>query len=88
MWIITSPGGMRVPGGPLYEAYTTPAEQEVAMRNPRTTTARTATRPTARALERLAARRRAARSRRELMSVLAGHHGETVRADVLAAMDR
>lgn len=93
MWIITSPGGMRVPGGPLYEAYTRPAEQEVAMRNPRTTTARTttartATRPTARALERLAARRRAARSRRELMSVLAGHHGETVRADVLAAMDR
>ena len=65
-----------------------PRTTTTARTTARTTTARTATRPTARALERLAARRRAARSRRELMSVLAGHHGETVRADVLAAMDR
>ena len=45
-------------------------------------------RPTARALERLAARRRAARSARELRSVLAGEHGPGVRAEVLAAMKR
>lgn len=45
-------------------------------------------RPTARALERLAARRRATRSRRELHAVLSGLHGEGVRADVLAAMKR
>jgi len=49
---------------------------------------RTAPRPTARALERLRAGRRAARSQRELHDVLAGLHGEGVRADVLAAMNR
>lgn len=49
---------------------------------------RTAPRPTARPLERLAARRRAARSRQELHAILAGEHGEGVRADVLAAMRR
>ena len=49
---------------------------------------RTAPRPTARALERLDARRRAAHSRQELSAVLAGAHGEGVRADVLAAMRR
>jgi hypothetical protein len=49
---------------------------------------RTAPRPTTRALERLVARRHAARSRRELSAVLAGHHGAGVRADVLAAMKR
>jgi hypothetical protein len=46
------------------------------------------TRPLPRPIERLAARRSAARSRRELQAVLAGHHGEGVRADVLAAMKR
>ena len=51
-------------------------------------TTRTAPRPSARVLERLAARRRATRGHRELVAVLAGHHGESVRADVLAAMDR
>ena len=45
-------------------------------------------RPTSRAVERLAARRRAARSQHELRAVLAGQHGEGVRADVLAAMKR
>ena len=49
---------------------------------------RTAPRPTARALERVVARRRAARSQQELRAVLAGLHGEGVRADVLAAMKR
>lgn len=49
---------------------------------------RPAPRPTARGLERLAARRRAARSQRELNAALAGRHGEGVRADVLAAMER
>ncbi len=49
---------------------------------------RTAPRPTARPLGRLDARRRAARSQRELRAVLAGAHGEGVRADVLAAMKR
>ena len=86
MRTVTSLDGMQLRGGSLCKAYTRPAEQRVAMRNTRTTTG--PTRPTARALEHLAARRRAARSRRELMAVLAGHHGETVRADVLAAMDR
>jgi hypothetical protein len=49
---------------------------------------RTRTKPgsTAHALERLAVRRRATRSQRELHAVLAGLHGEGVRADVLAAM--
>ena len=46
------------------------------------------TRPTPRAIESLVARRRAARSQRELSSILAGQHGEGVRADVLAAMKR
>lgn len=45
-------------------------------------------RPTAGALERLAARRRAARGQQELRDVLDGHHGKGVRADVLAAMRR
>lgn len=45
-------------------------------------------RPTARSLDRLVARRRAARSRALLISVLAGEHGAGVRADVLAAMRR
>jgi len=45
-------------------------------------------RPTARPLERLATRRRATRSRRELDEVLAGTHGQGVREDVLAAMER
>ena len=45
-------------------------------------------RPTTRPLERLAARRRATRSRRELDEVLAGTHGQGVREDVLAAMER
>jgi len=49
---------------------------------------RTAPRPIARPLERLDARRRAARSQEELRVVLAGEHGEGVRADVLAAMKR
>ena len=49
---------------------------------------RTAPRPTTRPLGRLAARRRAARSERVLRAVLAGQHGEGVRADVLAAMKR
>lgn len=49
---------------------------------------RTTHRPTARALELLATRRRASRSRRELQEVLAGTHGEGVREDVLAAMER
>ena len=47
-----------------------------------------ATRSTTRAFERLVARRDSARSRRELDDVLAGLHGEGVRADVLAAMKR
>ena len=51
-------------------------------------TTRTTSRGPARALERLAARRRAARSQQELHAVLAGLHGEGVRADVLAAMKR
>lgn len=51
-------------------------------------TVRTATRTTTRAFERLAARRHFARGQRELNEVLAGRHGEGVRADVLAAMDR
>lgn len=51
-------------------------------------TIRTATRPTARAFERLAGRRQSARSQRELNEALAGKHGAGVRADVLAAMDR
>jgi hypothetical protein len=45
-------------------------------------------RPTARAFHLLAARRRAARGQREMSAVLAGHHGQTVRNEVLAAMDR
>lgn len=49
---------------------------------------RTAPRPAARAFERLAAHRRAARSRHELRAILAGMHGDGVRADVLAAMKR
>jgi hypothetical protein len=49
---------------------------------------RTATRPSARALERLDAAFRVAHSRRELRDALAGLHGEGVRADVLAAMKR
>lgn len=49
---------------------------------------RTATRRTTRAFERLAARRCSAGSQRGLDEVLAGKHGEGVRADVLAAMDR
>jgi len=49
---------------------------------------RTVPRPTARPLGRLDARRRAARSQQELRAVLAGQHGEGVRADVLAAMKR
>jgi len=49
---------------------------------------RTAPRPTARALQRLVARRRVARGRQDLSAVLAGHHGESVRNEVLAAMDR
>jgi hypothetical protein len=49
---------------------------------------RTASRPTARALQRLAARHRVARGQRQLSAVLAGHHGETVRNEVLAAMGR
>lgn len=52
------------------------------------TRTRTTERLTARVLERLAARGRAARSRRELDAVLAGWHGQGVRADVLAAMKR
>jgi hypothetical protein len=39
-------------------------------------------------LERLAAHRRTARMQRELDAVLAGLHGQGVRSDVLAAMDR
>jgi hypothetical protein len=49
---------------------------------------RTKSRPLDHALERLAARRRALQSERELQAVLAGFHGEGVRADVLAAMQR
>jgi len=49
---------------------------------------RTARRPTTRALQRLAARRHAARRQRDLTAVLAGQHGETVRAEVLAALNR
>lgn len=49
---------------------------------------RTAPRPTAHPLERLVARRRAARSQQELRAALAGAHGAGVRADVLAAMRR
>ena len=45
-------------------------------------------RPTQRALERIVARRRAARSRLELSEILAGKHGQGVRADVLAALKR
>jgi hypothetical protein len=45
-------------------------------------------RPTARALDRLAAHRRAARGKREMSAVLAGQHGQTVRNELLAAMDR
>lgn len=48
----------------------------------------TAHRPTARALELLSARRRATHNRRELQAILAGMHGEGVREDVLAAMER
>lgn len=51
-------------------------------------TIRTAIRPATRAFERLAARRQSARSQRELNEALAGKHGEGVRVDVLAAMDR
>ncbi len=51
-------------------------------------TIRTAPRPTASPLVRLAARRRAARSQQELRAILAGEQGEGVRADVLAAMRR
>jgi hypothetical protein len=51
-------------------------------------TIRIATRTTTRAFERLAARRYSARSQRELNEALAGTHGEGVRADVLAAMNR
>ena len=47
-----------------------------------------APRPTARPLQRLAARRRTARGQQQLSAVLAGHHGATVRNEVLAAMDR
>ena len=43
---------------------------------------------TAGAIERLAAHRRTARMPRELDAVLAGLHGQGVRTDVLAAMDR
>ena len=42
----------------------------------------------ARVLQRFAAHRRAARGQQELQAVLAGLHGEGVRADVLAAMQR
>lgn len=49
---------------------------------------RTAPRPTSRALQRLVSRGRAARGQRELRAVLAGHHGESVRNEVLAALDR
>ncbi len=49
---------------------------------------RTAPRSAARPLGRLDARRRAARSQKELLAILAGEHGEGVRADVLAAMKR
>lgn len=49
---------------------------------------RTAPRSTPTPLERLAARRRAARRQKELRAVLAGEHGRGVRADVLAAMKR
>lgn len=51
-------------------------------------TIRTATRSTTLAFERLAARRHSARSQRELDEVLAGRHGQGVRADVLAAWKR
>ena len=49
---------------------------------------RNARRPTARALEWLVTRRRAVRTQQELRAALAGLHGEGVRADVLAAMER
>lgn len=49
---------------------------------------RTHLRPSGQLLERLAARRRVTRSQKELNAVLAGHHGQGVRNDVLAAMRR
>ena len=45
-------------------------------------------RRTAGGLKRLVAPHRAARTQRELDAVLAGLHGQDVRADVLAAMKR
>lgn len=58
-------------------------DQEDVMSNMRNTS-----RLTAGALERLVAHRRTARMQRELDAVLAGLHGQGVRSDVLAAMDR
>ncbi len=43
---------------------------------------------TAGVLERFVAHRRAVRMQRELDDVVAGLHGQGVRSDVLAAMDR
>ena len=65
----------------LEQRHTDP-HQEAEMSTPRSP------RPTARTLERLVARRRAARSRDLVRSVLAGDHGAGVRADVVAAMKR
>ena len=53
-----------------------------------TVTMRNSPRLAAPVLERLVAHRRASRIKRELDAVLAGLHGQGVRSDVLAAMNR
>ena len=58
-------------------------DQENVMSNMRNTP-----RLAAGVIERLVAHHRTARTRRELDAVLAGLHGQGVRSDVLAAMNR
>ena len=79
---VTPGDGMQVWRRSLHKV-TRSNDQEDVMSNMRNTP-----RPTASALERLVAHRRAARMQRELDAVLAGLHGQGVRSDVLAAMDR
>lgn len=79
---VTPGDGMQVWRRSLHKV-TRSSDQEDVMSNMRNTP-----RPTASALERLVAHRRATRMQRELDAVLAGLHGQGVRSDVLAAMDR
>ena len=82
VWTVTSEAGIPPALRPFCKVRPSRDQEDVM------SSTRTASRPTARALQRLAARHRVARGQRQLSAVLAGHHGETVRNEVLAAMGR